>query len=59
MFITFIGSLQIPIAIGVFLNSYYDIKFTIIGTAFAGVGVIVTSLYQVVSYCAMFCIFNK
>eukprot|EP00112_Aurelia_sp_Birch-Aquarium-sp1_P004884 Seg1551.4 transcript_id=Seg1551.4/GoldUCD/mRNA.D3Y31 product="Solute carrier family 35 member E3" protein_id=Seg1551.4/GoldUCD/D3Y31 len=37
----------IPITLGVFLNSYYDVKFNIIGTTFAGVGVIVTSLYQV------------
>ncbi|CAH1783717.1 unnamed protein product [Owenia fusiformis] len=37
----------IPISIGVFLNSYYDIKFSAIGITFATVGVIVTSLYQV------------
>jgi solute carrier family 35 protein E3 len=41
--------LQIPIALGVFLNSYYDIKFNVLGTIFAAVGVLVTSLYQVVS----------
>ena len=37
----------IPITMGVFLNSYYDIKFNIIGTVFAFIGVIVTSIYQV------------
>jgi solute carrier family 35 protein E3 len=39
--------LQIPIILGVFLNSYYDIKFNIPGMTFAIAGVIVTSLYQV------------
>lgn len=38
-----------PIIIGVCLNSYYDIKFNLLGTFYAIVGVIVTSLYQVVS----------
>jgi len=33
----------------VFLNSYYDIKFNINGTTFALIGVVVTSLYQIVS----------
>ncbi|KAK3750667.1 hypothetical protein RRG08_023033 [Elysia crispata] len=37
----------IPITIGVFLNSVYDIKFNFIGIAFATTGVIITSLYQV------------
>jgi len=37
----------IPITFGVFLNSYYDVKFNWIGVMIAGVGVIVTSLYQV------------
>ncbi|XP_065066747.1 solute carrier family 35 member E3-like [Rhopilema esculentum] len=37
----------IPITLGVFLNSYYDVKFNLIGTVFAGTGVLVTSLYQV------------
>ena len=32
-----------------FLNSYYDLKFNIIGIVFASTGVLVTSLYQVVS----------
>ena len=39
---------QIPIGTGVFLNSYYDLKFNLIGIVFASVGVLVTSLYQVV-----------
>lgn len=40
---------QIPITLGVFLNSYYDVKFSFLGMIFAALGVIVTSLYQVVS----------
>ena len=40
--------LQIPIVIGVFLNSYYDLKFNLLGIAFASIGVLVTSMYQVV-----------
>jgi len=39
----------IPIILGVFLNSYYDVKFNWLGTIYASVGVIVTSVYQVVS----------
>ena len=42
-------SQQIPIILGVFLNSYYDVKFNWLGTIYASVGVIVTSVYQVVS----------
>ena len=42
--------LQIPITVGVYLNSYYDIKFNLVGIIFATIGVIVTSLYQVVSF---------
>ena len=42
--------LQIPITVGVYLNSYYDIKFNLVGIVFATIGVIVTSLYQVVSF---------
>ncbi|XP_039263842.2 solute carrier family 35 member E3-like [Styela clava] len=37
----------IPIMFGVFLNSYYDIKFNIKGTVFAILGVFVTSAYQI------------
>ncbi|CAD5118224.1 DgyrCDS6946 [Dimorphilus gyrociliatus] len=37
----------LPIALGVFMNSYYDIKFNFIGTFFATIGVLVTSIYQV------------
>ncbi|XP_034258742.1 solute carrier family 35 member E3 isoform X1 [Pantherophis guttatus] len=37
----------IPITLGVFLNSYYDVKFSLLGMIFAALGVIVTSLYQV------------
>ncbi|XP_070559095.1 solute carrier family 35 member E3-like [Ptychodera flava] len=37
----------IPITVGVILNSYYDVKFNILGTIYAVCGVLVTSLYQV------------
>ncbi|XP_013068789.1 solute carrier family 35 member E3-like [Biomphalaria glabrata] len=37
----------IPITIGVVLNSVYDVKFNIVGIIFAAVGVLITSLYQV------------
>ncbi|XP_069675591.1 solute carrier family 35 member E3-like isoform X2 [Periplaneta americana] len=37
----------IPITLGVFMNFYYDIKFNVLGTIFAALGVVVTSLYQV------------
>ncbi|XP_055953990.1 solute carrier family 35 member E3-like [Argiope bruennichi] len=42
-----IKSTLIPISFGVILNSTYDIKFNLLGTVFALVGVIVTSFYQV------------
>ncbi|XP_050769817.1 solute carrier family 35 member E3 isoform X4 [Gymnogyps californianus] len=38
----------VPITLGVFLNSYYDVKFSVLGMAFATLGVLVTSLYQVI-----------
>ncbi|XP_076076931.1 solute carrier family 35 member E3-like isoform X2 [Mytilus galloprovincialis] len=38
---------MIPIAIGVFLNSFYDVKFNLLGIIYASLGVFVTSLYQV------------
>lgn len=41
--------LQVPITLGVMLNSYYDVRFNVLGTVFASLGVLVTSLYQVVS----------
>ncbi|KAM8974016.1 solute carrier family 35 member E3 [Pelodytes ibericus] len=37
----------VPITLGVFLNSYYDVKFNMLGMVFATLGVLVTSLYQV------------
>eukprot|EP00118_Oscarella_pearsei_P013736 m.113024 g.113024 ORF g.113024 m.113024 type:complete len:308 (+) comp37446_c0_seq41:3632-4555(+) len=37
----------IPIFLGVFLNSYFDVKFNVLGTVYAGIGVLVTSLYQI------------
>ena len=49
-FLTYLACiLQIPIIVGVFLNSYYDVKFNWVGTVYASLGVIVTSVYQVVS----------
>ncbi|GAB1609722.1 solute carrier family 35 member E3-like isoform X3 [Argonauta hians] len=46
-FSCYIKSTLIPITIGVFLNSYYDIKYNHLGVIFATVGILVTSLYQV------------
>lgn len=37
----------VPITLGVILNSYYDVKFNLLGMIFATLGVFVTSLYQV------------
>ncbi|XP_053544342.1 solute carrier family 35 member E3 [Ictalurus punctatus] len=37
----------VPITLGVMLNSYYDVKFNLLGIVFATLGVLVTSLYQV------------
>ncbi|CAG5101992.1 Similar to slc35e3: Solute carrier family 35 member E3 (Danio rerio) [Cotesia congregata] len=37
----------IPIVLGVIINFYYDIQFNILGTIYATLGVLVTSLYQV------------
>ncbi|XP_033104062.1 solute carrier family 35 member E3-like isoform X2 [Anneissia japonica] len=37
----------VPITLGVILNSCYDVKFNIVGTIYATLGVLVTSLYQV------------
>ncbi|XP_076236571.1 solute carrier family 35 member E3-like [Calliopsis andreniformis] len=37
----------IPIILGVIINFYYDIQFNVIGTLYATLGVVVTSLYQV------------
>ncbi|XP_025107741.1 solute carrier family 35 member E3-like [Pomacea canaliculata] len=42
-----VKSTLIPIIIGVFLNSYYDVKFSALGIVYATVGVLVTSVYQV------------
>ncbi|ELU15977.1 hypothetical protein CAPTEDRAFT_2643 [Capitella teleta] len=46
-FSTLVKLTLIPITLGVFLNSLYDIQFNIVGTTFACLGVLVTSLYQV------------
>ncbi|XP_076159324.1 solute carrier family 35 member E3 [Alosa pseudoharengus] len=37
----------VPITLGVILNSYYDVRFNLMGMVFATLGVLVTSLYQV------------
>ncbi|XP_065178547.1 solute carrier family 35 member E3-like [Sycon ciliatum] len=37
----------IPITLGVVCNSYYDVRFNVWGTAYATIGVLVTSVYQV------------
>ncbi|XP_067110712.1 solute carrier family 35 member E3 isoform X2 [Osmerus mordax] len=36
----------VPITLGVILNSYYDVRFNLLGMVFATLGVFVTSLYQ-------------
>ena len=41
--------LQIPITVGVIVNSCFDVRFNVTGTVFAIAGVLVTSVYQVVS----------
>lgn len=41
--------LQVPVVLGVFLNSYYDVHFNVLGSVFAALGVLVTSIYQIVS----------
>lgn len=46
-FSTKIKMTLIPITLGVILNSYYDVKFNLLGIIFASLGVFVTSLYQV------------
>lgn len=37
----------IPVIFGIFLNSYYDVYFNIIGTIYATVGAMVTGIYQI------------
>lgn len=37
----------VPITLGVLLNSYFDLQFSILGICYAAAGVLVTSLYQV------------
>lgn len=46
-FSTLVKLTLIPITIGVIINFYYDIRFNVIGTIYATLGVLVTSLYQV------------
>lgn len=46
-FSTRIKMTMVPITLGVLLNSYYDVRFNLLGSVFASLGVLVTSLYQV------------
>lgn len=46
-FDTLVKLTLIPITLGVVINFYYDIQFNILGTVYAILGVLVTSLYQV------------
>ncbi|XP_062587709.1 solute carrier family 35 member E3-like [Saccostrea cucullata] len=46
-FSTSIRLTVVPIALGVTLYSYYDVKFNLLGIFYASIGVLVTSLYQV------------
>ena len=41
--------LQVPVLLGVTVNFIYDVHFNLIGTLFAVSGVLVTSMYQIVS----------
>lgn len=43
----FIKLTVIPVLFGIFLNSYYDVHFNILGSVYAALGVLVTSLYQI------------
>lgn len=43
----FVKLTLIPITLGVIINFYYDIQFNIVGTIYATLGVLITSLYQV------------
>lgn len=57
---SFLFNKKVPITLGVILNSYYDVKFNLLGMIFATLGVFVTSLYQVVSIIAFsLCIIIK
>ena len=38
---------MLPIIVGVLINSYYDISFNFKGAMYAGIGVLVTSFYQI------------
>lgn len=46
-FSTLVKLTLIPITLGVVINFYYDIQFNVIGTVYGTLGVLVTSLYQV------------
>jgi len=53
-FSTLVKLTLIPITLGVMINFYYDIQFNIIGTIYAILGVLVTSLYQVVRHMLLY-----
>lgn len=38
---------MLPIIIGVLINSYYDLSFNYLGAIFASLGILVTSMYQI------------
>ena len=40
---------QVPVMFGIFLNSYYDIHFNVLGTVYATSGAVITAIYQIVS----------
>ena len=49
-FLTYLACvLQIPIIVGVFLNSYYDVKFNWVGTVYASLGEILGTSFA--PYC--------
>lgn len=50
---TLCSTIQIPVIFGIFLNSYYDVHFNVLGMVYATVGVLVTAIYQIVRMCSI------
>lgn len=49
----FFPHVQIPVIFGIFLNSYYDVHFNVLGMVYATMGVLVTAIYQIVRICSI------
>ena len=50
---TLLTHIQIPVILGIFLNSYYDVHFNVLGMVYATMGVLVTAVYQIVRMCSI------